>query len=215
MTADPETASTPTQAFVRLVPKGGARTAAQIFNQMMYLSRGGDLPLQRSERHLAVMLPTTELKAAAESWVAQAGFCQSRSDAKNAVQSLTTHLVISFPYGTDVDTAFATGRHWAEEMFGSGRHGGSFDYVTACHDDRPHPHVHMIVHRRALEGHWLKISRRHPELSYDRLRETLADIATQHGIVMEASSRADRGLGEPPITYAEYRRRARREGNGS
>jgi type IV secretion system T-DNA border endonuclease VirD2 len=198
------------QAFVRIVPRGGAKSAIQIFNQLTYLSRNGDLPLQRSERHLSVPLSAAGLKTTAESWVREAGFCQSRRDAANAVQALTTHLIVSFPYGTDVRTAFIAGRSWAQEMFGSGRHGGTFDYLTACHDDRPHPHVHLIVNRRALEGHWLKISRRHPELSYDQLRTSLVAVARRYGISLEASSRAARGLKKPAITYAEYRRSARR-----
>jgi type IV secretion system T-DNA border endonuclease VirD2 len=197
------------QAFVRIVPRGGAKSATQIFNQLMYLSRRGDAPLQRSARHLSITLTTSALKTAAQSWVSEAGFCQSPRESACAMQALTTHLVISFPPGTNVSAAFAAGRAWAEEMFGSGRHGGTFDYLTACHDDRPHPHVHLLVNRRALEGHWLKISRRHPELNYDRLRTSMAAVARLHGIALEASSRVARGIDTPAITYAEYRRRAR------
>lgn len=198
------------QVVVRIVPRGGAKSATQILSQWMYLSREGDLPLQRSERHLAVPLIATEMKATAESWVREAGFCTPRSSTGCEPRSLTTHIVISFPIGIDQNAAFAVGRAWAEEMFGSGRHGGTFDYLTACHDDRPHPHVHLVVNRRALEGHWLKISRRHPDLSYDQLRTAMVAIAEQHGIALDASSRVARGLLEPPLTYAEYRRRARR-----
>lgn len=198
------------QALIRIVPRGGAKSAKQIFNQLMYLSRRGNAPLRRSARHLSIPLPTAELKSAAESWVREAGFCQDPRDAAGSLQPMTTHIVISFPPGTLVAAAFAAGRAWAEEMFGSGRNGGTYDYLTACHDDRPHPHIHLLVNRRALEGHWLKISRRHPELNYDRLRISMAAVARIHGIALEASSRAARGLDDPAITYAEYRRRTRR-----
>lgn len=200
----------PSQALVRIVPRGGAKSAAQLFNQLIYLSRSGEVPLLRSERHLSIPLRPAGLKATAESWVREAGFCQSRRDAASATQALTTHFVLSFPRGTEQRPAFAAGRAWAEDMFGSGRNGGTFDYLTACHDDRPHPHVHLVVHRRALEGHWLKISRRHPELSYDKLRQAMVVVARTYGIALEASSRAARGLDAPAITYAEYRRRARK-----
>lgn len=197
------------QAIIRIVPTGGARTATQIHNQWMYLSRKGDVQLQRSERYLGVMLPNGELKELARSWAVETGNYQAGQPAAESVQELTTHIVVSFPPGTQVAKAFAAARAWAEEMFGSGHNGGTFDYLTAWHTDRPHPHLHLVINRRALEGHWLKISRRHAYLSYDKLRSALVDIAAGHGIVLDATSRVERGLLDPPITYAEYRRRAR------
>lgn len=199
----------PAQALVRIVPGGGAKCASQLLKQLIYLSRRGEAPLRRSERHMSVPLHPAELEAIAESWVLEAGFCQSRREAASATQALTTHFVLSFPLGTEQRAAFDAGRAWAGTMFGSGRNGGTFDYITACHDDRPHPHVHLVVHRRALEGHWLKISRRHPKLSYDKLRQAMVVVAKTYGIALEASSRAARGLETPAVTYAEYRRRAR------
>jgi type IV secretion system T-DNA border endonuclease VirD2 len=197
------------QAIIRIVPGGGARTAAQICNQWTYLSRKGEVQLQRSERHLGVSLQNGGIKALAESWAVQTGSYQPGQSEADSVQELTTHIVVSFPPETRLGAAFAAGRGWAEEMFGSGRNGGTFDYLTACHSDRPHPHVHLIVNRRALEGHWLKISRRHASLNYEKLRSALVEVACRHDIVLEATSRAERGLTERPITYAEYRRRAR------
>ncbi len=191
------------QAIIRIVPGGGARTAEQIQNQWRYLTRKGHMQLRRSERHLGVVLSPDQVEAVAESWAQETGYGQTGRD-------LTTHIVISFPPGTDEEKAFAIARAWAEEMFGSGRNGGSFDYLTACHTDRAHPHMHLIVNRRAFEGHWLKISRRHHYLSYDRLRLALAEIAGRHGVALEATSRLARGIAEAPITYAEYRRRARK-----
>jgi type IV secretion system T-DNA border endonuclease VirD2 len=198
------------QAVVRLVPGGGAHTARQIFNQWMYLSRRGAMPLCRCERHLAVLLQPSQMRATAMSWAREAGYCGVAAAAAEGVRALTTHLVVSFPPGTDGALAFTIGRAWAQTMFGSGEHGGTFDYVSACHHDRPHPHVHLVINRRALEGHWLKISRRHPELNYDRLRSGLVAVSAQHGLMLEATSRQDRGIDHPPPTYAEYRRQARR-----
>lgn len=191
------------QAIIRIVPGGGARTSDQIRNQWMYLTRQGDVQLQRSERHLGVILPVDQLEQVACSWAAETGNCR--------VLELTTHIVVSFPPGTEEAAAFATARAWAEELFGSGRNGGTFDYLTACHTDRAHPHMHLVVNRRALEGHWLKISRRHAQLNYETLRSSLVEIAARHGITLEATSRVERGLVETPITYAEYRRRQRKK----
>ena len=191
------------QAIIRIVPGGGARTPDQIRNQWIYLTRNGDVPLQRSARHLGVLLPEDQLEQIARSWMVEA--------ASDKVLELTTHIIVSFPPGTEEAVAFATARAWAEEVFGSGRHGGTFDYLTACHTDRAHPHMHLVVNRRALEGHWLKISRRHAQLNYVMLRAALVEIALRHGIILEATSRIERGLVEPPITFAEYRRRQRKK----
>jgi len=198
------------QAIIRIVPAGGSKTAKQIHNQWMYLSRQGEVPLQRSERYLGVMLPHKKLKELARSWAVETGNYQIGQPSAESVQELTTHIIVSFPPGTEAAKAFATGRAWAEEMFGSGRNGGTFDYISACHTDRAHPHMHLVVNRRAQEGHWLKISRRHAYLSYDKLRLTLVDVACRHGIVLDATSRVERGILDPPITYAEYRRQARK-----
>ncbi|MGY3281149.1 relaxase/mobilization nuclease domain-containing protein [Bradyrhizobium sp. S3.7.6] len=197
------------QAIVRIVPRGGARTARQIRDQLKYLSRNGAVDLQRSERHQGVFLPYDRLDEIAQSWAEQTGNYQAGQSAAESNQDLTTHIIVSFPPGTDTSRAHAAGRAWTETMFGSGYNGGSFDYFTAFHVDRQHPHLHVVVNRRALEGHWLKIARRHPQQNYDNMRAVLVDAAYDHGIELDATRRADRGIMERPITYAEFRRRQR------
>lgn len=202
-------ADAPPQALIRLIPGGGAKSVKQIRDQWMYLSRKGQIPLQRSERHLGVTLSADQVGAAARSWAMETGNGSALARRSARVQELTTHIVISFPPGTETGIAFKIGRAWAEEMFGSGRNGGTFDYLTVGHADRAHPHLHLVVNRRALEGHWLKISRRDARFNYDIFRATLVEVALRHGIVLDATSRVARNL-EPPVTYAEYRRRARK-----
>ncbi|UGA48967.1 relaxase/mobilization nuclease domain-containing protein (plasmid) [Bradyrhizobium quebecense] len=197
------------QAIVRIVPRGGARTASQIRNQLQYLSRNGAVDLLRSERHQGVLLPYDRLEQFAQSWAEQTGNYHAGQSLADSNQDLTTHIIISFPPGTDANRAHAAGRAWTERMFGSGNNGGSFDYVTTFHVDRQHPHLHVVVNRRAQEGHWLKISRRNPHHNYDNMRAVLVDAAYDHGIELDATRRADRGIMERPITYAEFRRRQR------
>ncbi|RZN10902.1 hypothetical protein CWO90_46700, partial [Bradyrhizobium sp. Leo121] len=178
-------------------------------NQLQYLSRNGAVDLLRSERHQGVLLPYDQLDQFAQSWAVQTGNYQAGQSVAESNQDLTTHIIISFPPGTDANHAHAAGRAWTERMFGSGHNGGSFDYITAFHIDRPHPHLHAVVNRRAQEGHWLKISRRNPHHNYDNMRAVLVDAADDHGIELDATRRADRGIMERPITYAEFRRRQR------
>ncbi|MER8576694.1 relaxase/mobilization nuclease domain-containing protein [Mesorhizobium sp. M1409] len=199
----------PPQAIIRIVPRGGARTARQIRDQLNYLSREGTIDLLRSSRHQGVAVPYDRLHEMARSWAEQTGNYQPGQPEAESNQDLTTHIIVSFPRGTDANNAHAAGRAWVENIFGSGGQGGTFDYITAFHVDRQHPHLHVVVNRRALEGHWLKISRRHPHHNYNNMRAALVNAAYDNSIELDATSRAERGIMERPITYAEFRRRQR------
>jgi type IV secretion system T-DNA border endonuclease VirD2 len=197
------------QAVVHIVKRGGARTAARIHSQWDYLSRKGKIVLQRSERYSGGVLPYAEFQHWANSWAEQTGNYQpGRGDAENN-QELTTHIVVSFPPGTDHEAARLAGRAWAGDMFGSGEHGGTYDYVTAFHTDRPHPHLHVVVNRRSFETNWLAISHRNVNINYDVLREVLVDAAQRYGIHLEATSREQRGIIDRPLTNEQFRQRAR------
>nr|AAL57024.1 VirD2 [Agrobacterium tumefaciens] len=202
------------QVIIRIVPGGGTKSLQQIINQLEYLSRKGKLELQRSARHLDVFVPPDEIRALAKSWVQETGtYDESRPDEERQ-QELTTHIIVSFPAGTSHAAAYAASREWAAEMHGSGAGGGLYNYLTAFHIDRDHPHLHVVVNRRELLGHgWLKISRRHPQLNYDAMRIKMADISLRHGIMLDATRRAERGITERPITYAQYRRLEREQAN--
>ncbi|CDX20906.1 putative endonuclease [Mesorhizobium plurifarium] len=199
----------PPQAIIRIVPQGGTRTARQIRDQLNYLSREGAIDLLRSSRHQGVAVPHDGLDEMARSWAEQTGNYQAGQAEAESNMDLTTHIIVSFPHGTDTNNAHAAGRAWVEKIFGSGHQGGTFDYITAFHVDRQHPHLHVVVNRRALEGHWLKISRRHPHHNYNSMRAALVDAAYDNDIELDATSRAERGIMERPITYAEFRRRER------
>ncbi|MGV2167791.1 MULTISPECIES: T-DNA border endonuclease VirD2 [Agrobacterium] len=195
------------QVIIRIVPGGGTKSLQQIINQLEYLSRKGKLELQRSARHLDIPVPPDQIRELAQSWVTEAGIYDESQSDDDRQQDLTTHIIVSFPAGTDQTAAYEASREWAAEMFGSGYGGGRYNYLTAYHVDRDHPHLHVVVNRRELLGQgWLKISRRHPQLNYDGLRKKMAEISLRHGIVLDATSRAERGIAERPITYAEYRR---------
>ncbi|MCZ7448303.1 T-DNA border endonuclease VirD2 [Rhizobium rhizogenes] len=193
------------QVIIRIVPGGGTKTLQQIINQLEYLSRKGKLELQRSARHLGIPLPPDQIPELARSWVQETGiYDESRPDEERE-QELTTHIIVSFPAGTSQAAAYEASREWAAEMFGSGNGGGRYSYLTAFHIDRDHPHLHVVVNRRELLGHgWLKISKRHPQLNYDALRIKMAEISLRHGIFLDASSRAERGIFERPLTYGEF-----------
>jgi type IV secretion system T-DNA border endonuclease VirD2 len=186
------------QAVVKMVRKGGASDIRGLRAQIAYLSRDGAQPLERSEALGGVEIDAEQLASIEKGWrMPPEG--SGRADR-------TSHFIVSFPEDADHASAQRAGRAWAEEMFGSGNHGGDrYDYYTAFHTDRAHPHMHVVVHRRGLDdGAWLKVSQR-SDMNYDRMREVLVDVAGREGIELEATSRLARGLHDRPIPDAEYR----------
>ena len=189
------------QAVVKMIRNGGASDLRGMKAQMDYLSREGKEPLERSEAQMGIEIDAEQEAEMAAAWrMPPEG--SGRADR-------TSHFLASFPEGTDAEAAKRAGRAWAEEMFGSGKYGGdSYDYYTAFHTDRAHPHMHVIVYRRGLEeGAWLKVSQR-GDLNYDTMRAVLVDVAGREGITLEATTRFARLVHDRPVPDAEYRRAA-------
>ena len=190
------------QAVVKMIRQGGASDLRGLRAQMDYLSRNRAEPLERSERYMGLEIDDEQTRAMERSW-------QMPRDGEGRADR-TSHFIVSFPQDTDRDAAHRTGRDWTERMFGSGDFGGdSFDYYTAFHTDREHPHMHVVVYRRGLDhGAWLKVSQR-SDLNYDRMREELVRVAARRSIELEASTRLSRGRHDRPVPDAEYRRAAK------
>ncbi|MDR6101876.1 type IV secretion system T-DNA border endonuclease VirD2 [Agrobacterium larrymoorei] len=199
------------QAIVHIIRGGGCQTIGRICSQWEYLSRKGELEVRFSERHGGGVMLHEEFEIWAKRWAEQTGHYIDGVKLSDGHPELTTHIVVSFPPGTDEGAAEDAGRLWAENMFGSGENGGEWDYVTVFHTDRPHPHLHVVVNRRALSNRaeWLAIAHRNDFLNYDSLREGLADAAYDCGIALDASSREERGLEGHNPTRAQYRQWAR------
>ncbi|OWJ75045.1 relaxase/mobilization nuclease domain-containing protein [Haematobacter genomosp. 1] len=186
------------QSVVKMVKGGGASTARGLMAQMDYLSRQDDLPLRRSEEYMGVEIDAEEAAAMARGW---------QMPTEGGKADRTSHFVVSFPINTDPTAAEASGRAWAQEMFGSGKFGGDrFDYYTAFHTDKDHPHIHVIVHRRGMDnGTWLAVSKR-SEFNYQTFRDVHVRVAAEHGINLEATPRLTRGVHQRAVPDAEFRR---------
>jgi hypothetical protein len=108
--------------------------------------------------------------------------------------------------------AEAISREWAQEVFG-GDYRDRYRYVAALHCNTEHVHAHVLVDKVGMEdGKFLSISR-HSEISYDMMRELHAQIAGEHGLVLNASSRLSRGIMEnaPRDTDLQAARKEGRE----
>lgn len=192
------------QAIVHVVRGGGARNVSRISSQWNYLTRKGRLQLQFSERHGGGFMPYDEQRVWAQRWAEQAGNYIGGEAVGDPDQAMTTHIVVSFPPGTDHGAAHRAGRAWAAEMFGSEEYAGEFDYFTAFHIDREHPHLHVIVNRRSLSpGHeWLKIARRNERINYDLMRARLVVHSRAEGIHLLANARVPGGY--DPLSTREH-----------
>ena len=186
------------QAVVKMVRNGGVSDAGGMKAQIAYLSRDGKQPLERSEALMGVEVDADQAADMEKTWrMPPEG--SGRADR-------TSHFIVSFPEDTIHGAAKRAGREWAEEMFGSGNYGGdSYDYYTAFHTDRSHPHMHVVVLRRGLDhGEWLKVSQR-GDMNYDKMREVLVAVADREGIELEATPRLARGVHDRAVPDAEYR----------
>ena len=185
------------EAMVKLVRSGGTATLRGLRDQMSYLSKGGTVELEASERYFGAVLNDDLLAETISAW--------NVSASTNAKADRTSHFVVSFPIGTNEVAAYRAGRAWAEAMFDRGTYGDVYDYVTAFHTDTPHPHMHVVVSRRGLEhGAWLKVSRRGP-IDYDELRLVQVEVATSEGIELQAMPRFARARYDRPVADERQR----------
>jgi hypothetical protein len=82
-----------------------------------------------------------------------------------------------------------------------------YEWVFGIHEDRNHPHTHMMVKMRGREGE-KKLQLRKADLY--RLREMYAEAAREQGVQLAASPRAARGVQHKGLKQAVYH--VRKEG---
>jgi len=103
----------------------------------------------------------------------------------------TTHMLMSFPIGTRGEDVRDIATDVAERFFQSDA--GHFDYIIAVHEDRDHPHAHLVLNRRSQEGEFFFLGRNH-RFNYDDFRLAMVEEAEKYGVRLEATRRMDRGV---------------------
>ena len=171
------------QAVVKVASYGhGVREAREL---MEYISRDGKLSL---ETEYGDQLSDTDgQKALVQEWAADFSKWKKGRD--------TVHLVFSTPAGSDPEALRETTRLLLKRRF------AGHQAVFVIHEDRKHPHAHVVLKMFNREtGKKLRLNR--PELH--RLREIYAEAAREQGIEMAVSSRAARGNGRKGARRAVY-----------
>ena len=112
----------------------------------------------------------------------------------------TTHMLLSYPIGTRGEDVRDITAKVAERFFQTDE--GHFDYIIAVHEDRDHPHAHIVLNRRSQEGEFFFLGRDH-RFNYDDFRLAMVEEAETYGVRLEATRRADRGVVHYPARTRE------------
>ena len=151
-------------AVFKLIPRGGCRTTQQLHGQFEYLLGKADAVLDsRGIYEQEGPLSSQDALSAAERW-SQDWHGKTRT-------GQTSHMLMSFPSGTDTAAVRAISERICERFFE-----GRYDYIAAIHTDRDHPHTHIVVNRRGFEGDLFTL-RVGTEYSYQSFKEAMVEIA--------------------------------------
>jgi hypothetical protein len=162
------------QAVVKVAGYGhGTGGAKRLFK---YISRKGELPLE--DEMGEVLTTTDQQKARVNDWAPD---FDARGDSRD-----TVHLIFSMPPGSPPQALRRTIRTVLRERF------QGHQAVFAIHEDKNHPHAHVVVKMFNVETE-KKLRLNRPDLY--RLREIFAEAAREEGVEMAVSSRAARGIG--------------------
>lgn len=193
------------QSVVKRVGTGGCHSPKELRRQMKYILRDeAQVAAWSNQIGIDRVFGERGIENVIADW--SASWCGAPK------RGHTDHIILSFPKGTEAELAEAISREWAQEVFG-GDYRDRYRYVAALHCNTDHVHAHVLVDKVGMEdGKFLSISR-HSEISYDMMRELHAQIAGEHGLVLNASSRLSRGIMEnaPRDTDLQAARKEGRE----
>jgi type IV secretion system T-DNA border endonuclease VirD2 len=85
---------------------------------------------------------------------------------------------------------------------------GSFKAKAAIsitvHEDRDHPHAHIVLNRRSKDGEFFFLKQGH-HFNYDSFREAMVEVSDRYGLRLEATRKLERGITTRSASDAEYR----------
>jgi len=174
------------QAVVKVT--GFGRGTRGVGKAMDYISRDGALPLEKDSGEL--IKGRDEQKALIKEWSMDFDGHERSRD--------TAQIVFSMPPGSKVEALRKAVRATGERAF------PDHEWVFAMHEDRKHPHAHMMVKMRGKEK-GKKLQLRKADLR--ELRGLFAEASREQGVMLAASPRAARGIGPTAERQAIYRLR--------
>ncbi|TVS00824.1 MAG: endonuclease [Rhodobacteraceae bacterium] len=173
-------------AIFKPISKGGCHTGAQLRAQLTYLTtKSSDILDSRGTHDGKKTLSEAEIDRVARR------FENQWSERHSPKLGHTSHLLMAFPVGTRGEEVRAITEAVCEKFFQG--EGSQFDFIAAIHQDRAHPHAHIILNRRSKDGEMFYLGKDH-HFNYDAFRAAMVDAAQAHGIRLEATRRLDRGV---------------------
>ena len=190
-------------AVFKAIRRGGTHSKSQLTNQLEYLTTKSTHIVDSSGfLDGKARLEKGEIKDLTERFAKrwQAGFKPKLGQ--------TTHMLLSYPIGTRGEDVRDITAKVADRFFQTDE--GHFDYIIAVHEDRDHPHAHIVLNRRSQEGEFFYLGRDH-RFNYDDFRLAMVEEAETYGVRLEATRRLDRGVVHYPARTREVYR-AKEEG---
>lgn len=182
-------------AVFKAIRGGGTHTKSQLANQLEYLTTKSTHIVDSSGfLDGKAKLEARDIKDLTERFAKRwdAGFKPKLGQ--------TTHMLMSFPIGTRGEDVRDIATDVAERFFQTDA--GHFDYIIAVHEDRDHPHAHLVLNRRSQEGEFFFLGRNH-RFNYDDFRLAMVEEAEKSGVRLEATRRVDRGVVHYPARTSE------------
>ena len=182
-------------AVFKAIRGGGTHTKSQLANQLDYLTTKSTHIVDSSGfLDGKSKLEAGDIKDLTERFAKRwdAGFKPKLGQ--------TTHMLMSFPIGTRGEDVRDIATDVAERFFQTDE--GHFDYIIAVHEDRDHPHAHLVLNRRSQEGEFFFLGRNH-RFNYDDFRLAMVEEAEKYGVRLEATRRVERGVVHYPARTSE------------
>ena len=173
-------------AIFKPISKGGCHTGAQLKAQLTYLTTKSSHILDSRGTHDGKKTLTgAEIDRVVRRFENQWG------ERHSPKLGHTSHLLMAFPVGSSGEEVRAITETVCERFFQG--EGSQFDYIAAIHQDRAHPHAHIVLNRRSKDGEMFFLGKDH-HFNYDAFRAAMVEAAQIHGIRLEATRRLDRGV---------------------
>lgn len=185
-------------AIFKAIRGGGTHTRAQLRNQLGYLTSKSSMIIDsRGTYDGQERLSEKEAEQVTRRFAAQ------WNEGFHPKLGHTSHLLMAFPIGTRGEDVGEITREICERFFqGEGSH---FDYIAAVHEDRDHPHAHIVLNRRSKDGEIFFLKQDH-HFNYDAFREAMVEVSDRYGLRLEATRRAERGVVTKAPADAQVRR---------
>ena len=189
---------------VRRVPEvmvkvsGGGTSAKGVVAHFKYLTRRPEFEIETDDGES--LRGRAAVKGLVENWdlefdAEESGSGYSGRPGRKPVK-LVHNIVLSMPAGTSPSGLLAASQTFAREQFAL-----KHRYGMVLHQDKDHPHVHLVVKATGEEGQRLNIRKA-------TLREWRSEFARHlraQGIAANATSRAVRGVMRPQKPDSIYR----------